>query len=571
MARMPRRAWCVHMMRAVFPSTLAVVLLSLSLNSCKKSESARSGAEAVVPAGALELVFTYGSEKEKWIGEVTDEFNREQHKTSSGKTIWVRAIPMGSGECIDELLSGRRQAHLTSPASAAFVKLGNAESRAKYGRDLIGPTENLVLSPVVIAMWKPMAEAIGWGKKQVGWSDVLALAKNDRGWEAYGYPQWGQFKFGHTHPQYSNSGLISLLAEVYAASGKTKGLTLEDVRKPRTAQYLGDIEKSVVHYGSSTGFFGREMFASGPQYLSAAVLYENMVIESYSQQNLPFPVVAIYPKEGTFWSDHPAGVVEREWVTPDHRDAAQVYIKYLLASPQQQRAISYGFRPASLDVPLSAPLDSAHGVDPKEPQTTLEVPAPEVINAVLGLFQHHKKRSEVTLVLDTSGSMQQSGKLTNAREGAKQLISLLGDDDTFSLVPFSSNFAFAAQDIRIRDGRAEANRQIDSLFASGGTALYDAIDAAFQSVMANRKSDRIQAVVVLTDGDDTESKMKLQDLMSRIRSNGETRNIRVFTIAYGRDARRDILKSIADATHARSYEGNPENIVGVFKDVSTFF
>jgi Ca-activated chloride channel family protein len=42
--------------------------------------------------------------------------------------------------------------------------------------------------------------------------------------------------------------------------------------------------------------------------------------------DLPFPVVAIYQKEGTFWSDHPAGVVERDWVTPEHREAAKIHI-----------------------------------------------------------------------------------------------------------------------------------------------------------------------------------------------------------------------------------------------------
>jgi len=63
---------------------------------------------------------------------------------------------------------------------------------------------------------------------------------------------------------------------------------------------VAGIENSVVHYGSSTGFFGRKMFANGPQYLSAAVLYESTVVESYAEQNMPFPVVAIYPKEGTF-------------------------------------------------------------------------------------------------------------------------------------------------------------------------------------------------------------------------------------------------------------------------------
>jgi len=95
------------------------------------------------------------------------------------------------------------------------------------------------------------------------------------------------------------------------------------------------------------------MFAAGPQYLSAAVLYESMVIESYGQ-NLQFPVVAIYPKEGTFWSDHPIGIVNRDWVTPAHKEAAQIYIKYLLARPQQERAMQYGFRPGAVDVPFGS-------------------------------------------------------------------------------------------------------------------------------------------------------------------------------------------------------------------------
>jgi Ca-activated chloride channel family protein len=520
----------------------------------------------------VELVFPYGSEKEKWIKDVTDAFNRSNTKTQSGKTIFVRALPMGSGETIDNILSGRLQAHIASPASAAFIKLGNAESRAKTGKDLIASTDNLVLSPVVIAMWQPMAEAIGWGKKPLGWTDVLALARNPKGWQAYGYPQWGKFKFGHTHPEFSNSGLISLFAEAYAASGKTAGLKLSDLEKPQTQQFIAGVEQSVVHYGSSTGFFGRKMFANGPEYLSAAVLYESMVVESYSEKNLPFPVVAIYPKEGTFWSDHPVGVVERDWVTPEHREAAKLYIQYLLARPQQEKALEYGFRPASLEVPLAAPLDSAHGIDPKEPKTTLEVPSADVINGVLQAWKVQKKHSNIVLVLDTSGSMGEEKKMQNAKEGAKQLVQLLDDGDTFSFLPFSSELHWAQQDASVKDQRAQLLQHVDSLFAGGGTALYDSIDAGYQHLAAVKNPDaKIQAVVVLTDGEDTESKMKLNELMERIRYNGETRAIHVFTIAYGREARKDILQQIAESTQAKFYTGTPQNIVEVFRDISTFF
>jgi Ca-activated chloride channel homolog len=546
--------------------------LTLLPAGCKKQNAENPERPAATPRGALELVFPYGSEKEKWITEVTRTFNQAEVKTTSGKTIFVRAIPMGSGETIDNILSGRLQAHLASPASAAFIKLGNAESRSKTGKDLISSTDNLVLSPVVIAMWKPMAEAIGWGKKPVGWSDILELTRQEKGWQAFGYPQWGKFKFGHTHPEYSNSGLISLFAEAYAASGKTANLTLADLAKPQTKQFLGTVEQSVVHYGSSTGFFGRKMFSNGPEYLSAAVLYESMVVESYSQNNLAFPVVAIYPKEGTFWSDHPVGIVEREWVTPEHRDAAKIYVQYLLAKAQQEKAIQYGFRPASLDVPVSSPLDSEHGIDPKEPKTTLEVPSVDVISALLQLWKTEKKHANIALVLDTSGSMSENNKMQNAKTGAKQLVQMLDDGDTFSFLPFSSELNWAGQDVSVKNGRQQVLQQIDSLFAGGETALYDSIDAAYQHLAsASNPDSKIQSVVVLTDGADTRSRLKFDELMSRIQYNGETRAIHVFTIAYGQDARKDILQKIADATQAKFYEGTPQNIVDVFRDISTFF
>jgi Ca-activated chloride channel family protein len=211
-------------------------------------------------------------------------------------------------------------------------------------------------------------------------------------------------------------------------------------------------------------------------------------------------------------------------------------------------------------------------MDPKEPKTTLEVPPVDVINGLLQLWKDEKKHSNVTLVLDTSGSMSEEHKLQNAKVGAKQLVQLLDDGDTFSFLPFSSEMNWSGQDVSVKQGRDQLLQQIDSLFAGGGTALYDSIDAAYQHLGGARDPDsKIQSVVVLTDGEDTQSRMKLPELMERIRYNGETRAIHVFTIAYGKDARKDILQRIADATQAKFYEGTPQNIVEVFRDISTFF
>jgi Ca-activated chloride channel homolog len=556
---------------------LVLLLLAATLpfqSGCRSAPNTVPQTESHPPAatGQIELVFSYGSEKQKWIEDLTATFNQGSMRTSSGKTIQVKAIPKGSGECIDDVLSGTEQDDLTSPASNVFIKLGNAKSRAASGQDVIGATQNLLLSPVVIAMWKPMAEAIGWGKKPIGWSDILALARDKKGWSTYGFPQWGSFKFGHTHPAYSNSGIISLIAENYAATGKVRGLTVADVQNPKTRAFVSGIEDSVVHYGSSTGFFGRKLFDSGPEYLSAAVLYESMVVESYANvSSMPFPVVAIYPREGTFWSDHPVGIVNRPWVTPERKEAAQIYINYLLARPQQEKALTYGFRPGSPDVAVGSPIDAVHGVDPRQPTTTLEVPSSDVIASLQEQWDtQEKKPADIVLVLDTSGSMREEGKMSAAKAGAKQLVSLLSDKDDFSLLPFSATWAWASKDEPAIQGRKVSEDAVDSVFPQGQTALYDAVDQGYAHLL-QQPADHIRALVVLTDGEDNKSSETLDQLLARIHPDAETHTIRIFTIAYGQDARRDVLQQMANATQGKSYDGTPKNIVEVFRDVSTFF
>jgi Ca-activated chloride channel homolog len=551
---------------------LVGTLTCVWLVGCTQAPSEPGGRATPQAEPTVEVLFTYGSEKQNWIEETTKAFNDARRRTAGGKVIHVEAIPMGSGEVVDEILTDKRHPHLISPASGAFIKLGNAESRAKTGSDLVSATQNLVLSPVVIAMWQPMAEALGWGKRAIGWADVAGLARKSEGWAAYGHPEWGRFKFGHTHPRASNSGLISLLAEAYAGAGKIGGLTMDDVRRPETAKFIEGVEQAVVHYGSSTGFFGRKMFTSGPGYLSAAVLYESVVIESRDPQyHLPFPIVAIYPKEGTFWSDHPVGVVQREWVTAEHKEAADVYTAYLLARPQQEGAIRFGFRPADPAVALASPIDTAHGVNPKEPQTTLEVPEPVLVDAVLDVWDSVKKNARVVLAVDVSGSMNEEGKIVAARDGAAAFIAELGDRDNAALITFNDKVTWALPLSAVGGARPRLTQIVGGLFASGGTALYDAVNDAYGTLSKAPDTSNISAIVVLSDGDDRDSKTALEKLLERIRFDSEGHPIRIFTIGYGSAARADVLQKIADVTQGRYYAGKPENIRDVFKDISTFF
>jgi Ca-activated chloride channel family protein len=194
------------------------------------------------------------------------------------------------------------------------------------------------------------------------------------------------------------------------------------------------------------------------------------------------------------------------------------------------------------------------------------------MDSITSLWKQHKKHSNIILVFDTSGSMKEQNRMPNAQEGAKQLINILGDKDYLSILPFNNNYGWSGKDLLMEKDRQTALNTVQGFFPAGGTALYDSINAAYQYMLENPKEGKISAIVVLTDGTDTDSHyVSIEKLLENIRFDNEKKTIRVFTIAYGDAAKGDVLKSIADATQAKSYKGTPENIRTVFKEISTFF
>ena len=373
---------------------LWLVSLLILLGGCERKDGEATGNSLVGnQSQVVNLIFTFGSEKEEWVEAVTTDFNQRKMKATGGKVIQVTSLRRDSAICLDELMEGSTKAHLTSPASSAYIKSGNAEWRTRTGKDLIPATESLLRSPVVIVLWQQMAETMGWGKQPVGWAEIHGLIADPQGWGKHGIPGWGKFIYGHTNPESSSSGLFALVSEVSAAAGKPSGLTVEDLARPEVARFVGDIEAAVTHSGNTTASLARKMFSEGPAYVHAIPLYESMLIKNYTGKTPPkAPFVAIYPKEGTFGSDHPVGSVDREWVAAEHREAARAYVDFLLAREQQEKAMTFGFRPARAEVPLVAPLDPAHGVNPQEPQTTIEVPSAEVMKAMMKFWEQSKNR-----------------------------------------------------------------------------------------------------------------------------------------------------------------------------------
>jgi len=526
--------------------------------------------EAGPPPAAIEVSILYGSEKKTWLAEQIDAFNASGAKTKGGAPIHVIGKAVGSGEAVTSILGGSEKPVVFSPASGAYMTLLDQTWQTTHPKRLTRPGEPLVLSPIVIAMWKPMAEALGWPEKAIGWADILKVSADPKGWGAFGRPEWGEMKLGHTHPAYSNSGLLSMLAIAYAGAKTTRGLTAADL--PKIEPFVAGVEDAIVHYGKSTGFFADKMVERGPSYLSAAVLYENLVIESYAKST-QLPLVAVYPVEGTFWSDHPYSVLDAEWVTADQREGADVFLAFVKAKPAQERALALGFRPVDPSIKIGAPIDAAHGVDAMQPQTLLEVPDAPTLQAVLELFAKTKKAADVVVVFDKSGSMQ-GRPLEEAKRGAKAFLATLDARDQVTLLFFDGKVYPPYGPVEVGAKKAELESRIDGVSAGGDTALYSATDKAFELLEARRRASahRIRAAVVMTDGADTSSTVKLPALLAQLKGSGEAeRPATVFTIAYGDASSQSVMKDIAAAGAGSFSEGNVDSIIQVYRDLASFF
>ena len=165
-----------------------------------------------------------------WSGQ-----SKNSAKPRDGKNIKINLIPMGSIEGAHALLVGRSDASTSGRPQAPPTKM----SSSRTGKSNTTPTrsckeEPLALTPMVFVMWEERYQAFLQKYKTLSFDTIAQAEQEKSGWESIAAkPEWGFFKFGHTNPNESNSGLMTLVLAAYGYSHKTRGLELEGHRERR--------------------------------------------------------------------------------------------------------------------------------------------------------------------------------------------------------------------------------------------------------------------------------------------------------------------------------------------------
>jgi len=560
-------------MRRKHYSTAVLLFLIIALLACPAACAASwvailasvfGGGEAteIVQEGAT-LTLAYSPEKEALLSELINDFNAQGLTTPQGQPMRVKAVVLDPDAIIEGALAGKFQA--ISPDSSLWLNELDRRWEEQTGVALVGETVRYAVSPVVIAMWEEAARSMGYPEKSLGWSDLLEKARRDP-----------DFKWSHPSTA-SASGLLATLAEFYAGAGKTRGLTVEDVQRQSTLDYVAALEKTVRYYGEGEWAVIQRVLQEGPSYLDAFICQEQLVIY-YNRQAEVWgnpKLVAIYPREGATWEDHPLALLETPSLTAEQRLTFSRFRDYLQSPEVQQRILQAGYRPRDLSIPLDSPdspITPRYGADPTQPKTTLQIPSAEVVEVVRDVWWYTKRHTNVYLVVDTSGSMN-GEKLENVKEALRVFVNQIkGDMERVGLIEFASTASDRVLLDELKYNRADLLTTIEELEAGGDTALLDAVNMAYVRLQDRGDRERINAIVVMTDGRENNSRIGLHYLADKIkRGNASGVPVVIFCIAYGDDADWGTLKVIAESSGGQVRKGDLETIRQLYKILSTYF
>jgi len=171
----------------------------------------------------------------------------------------------------------------------------------------------------------------------------------------------------------------------------------------------------------------------------------------------------------------------------------------------------------------------------------------------------------VLLVLDHSGSMNDDGKIQQARDAVKYVLGNLNSEDNFNLVVYSDSVE------TLFDGMVPANEKnvkeakdrVDHLEATGGTNINKALEKALALLPADKdtdKANRPSYILFMTDGRPTVGETDEGKIIAAAVDSNKSK-ARIFTFGVGYDVNVRLLDKLIEQNNGRSEYVKPkENI-----------
>jgi Ca-activated chloride channel family protein len=524
----------------------------------------------------------------------------DQAKVLSGLAErWTRDDPEVDGKCVAAAVEAKEPAEVAealspfwsrgdgprpdvwAPDSNAWAKV--AAVRPDAAQMLPDKAPSLGTSPVIIAMPRPMAEAIGWPKKSgLGWQTMVTNLAGQN-WGKYKHPEWGPFSIGMTDPTRSTAGLHTLLT-ITDASGDGK------VSKEELTAGLA-LERSTKRYEPDTASLFDGLAKADKQSAQAVLKYVSAFpaterdVSTYNASEPQVPLAGVYPSEGGVDADHPYLVLDAPWVDSAKERVANDFRDFVRSETGRTAYSEAGFRGADRSPPPE--VTAERGLQPTVGTKIRTVGQPEQISLATSSWNALRRRANVLTVMDVSGSMDEpvpgagGTRLQLSQKAAVQALGMFAGDSKLGLWEFSTNRTPTTDYREVVplgpvDGQLEGSTRrkvgaaaINGLQAEGGTALYDTTLAAYKAAKKDWENGRLNVVVLLTDGKNEDSdgldRAALLDALQDEVRKDQSHQVQIITIAYSEDADVEALRQISQTTGGQTFVSqNPKDITQIF-------
>lgn len=557
-------------------------------------------AEGAAPCTTVRVLSSF--ENAEMVAALAEAYNAEPRDVD-GSCVEVVASRDKSGVAAEDAAVGfTEQDEDERPA----VWIPDARSWLGVARDAGGsanvPAEGTSIgtSGIVLAMPEELAAEIGWDEEAPTWSEVFETADDADVWADLDRPEWGEFKLGKTSPVVATSGEAAMLASYGSAAGSVADVSSADIADDEVTAVVKEHELATSHYMATPEHFlwharqTEEQGGSAADFLSAVIVDEKSVwdynrgitsrdgVTRIESEPPAEQLVPIYPADGHYVADNPAVVLTGDWVDDAEAAAAEDFIRFAGTEEGQAVVREAGYR--DLNRELDAEVAEV-GALAESPKGRLAFPDPQVVVSVHEAFPEVRKRANVLFLLDVSGSMGNpietgESKLSAAKVAIEKALDHFADGDRVGLAAFSEVDAneLAPGEVSAVDDIADTRDDFEAALAGlepvEWTPLYEAVDTFAKRQADDYDPDRINAVVLLSDGkNETEApSTSAQQMLDSLHELHHSTPVLVFTLAYGADADVKTLQSISSATGAHYYDAtDPTEVDEVLGDLVTSF
>jgi Ca-activated chloride channel family protein len=264
-------------------------------------------------------------------------------------------------------------------------------------------------------------------------------------------------------------------------------------------------------------------------------------------------------------------VLNAGWVNAIHRAGATQFLRYLQTTTAQDALRKQGLRaPDQSAGSASLPIEQGFQTTVATPR---RMPGPAALNQIIGQWTALQRRSDVLVVLDTSGSMSEpvpGTKLTR--------LQLMQQTATTGFGLLTNQTSIGLWDFSMRNGQTSEYRELvpygplpepangqsrqraltaatAALQAGGFTPLYDTIYAAWHDMQGRWQPNGTNAVLLITDGaNEFPGGLNLNQLLDKLTKEGRSdKPVPVISIAVGPEADAAALQQISQATGGRTF------------------